>query len=261
MIPIIRYSGSKRDLRKYIVSFFPTDCNNYYEPFCGGGSILYTVIENNLFKQYFASDLYKPLIDVLLLVKTNHKDLLTRYTFKWHKLLRNREYYYMVRKYFNEYNNPYDFFFLSRTCMNGLMRFGPNGFNSAIHLGRNGITPKMLVNVIEDWNQKLQKANISCQDFEDVKDNLQQNDFVYLDPPYYINTGFYYYKELKIDRLIDFMDFLNKNSIKFCLSYNNDKIIPSNLYKRKITNKLAKNVFRKFQKNLNEKTDFLFLNY
>ena len=82
-----------------------------------------------------------------------------------------------------------------------------------------------------------------------------------MDPPYYSNTGFYYCKKLNNDKLIEFMKLCNANNIKFCLSYNNDEIIPQNIYKRKITNKLAKNVFRKFQNNFTEKTDFIFLNY
>ena len=201
MIPIIRYSGSKRDLRKYVTSFFPIDCDNYFEPFCGGCSILYTVVENNLFNNYYVSDLYKPLIDTLLVVKNNPQQLLTRYTFKWYKLLQNPEYYYKIRKTFNENNDPYNFFFLSRTCMNGLMRFNPKGyFNSARHLGRNGLLPKNLIKVMQDWNLKLQCVNISCCDFEDIKTQIKGGDFVYLDPPYYIKTGFYYCKQLDIDR-------------------------------------------------------------
>uniref|UniRef100_A0A6M3MB12 site-specific DNA-methyltransferase (adenine-specific) n=1 Tax=viral metagenome TaxID=1070528 RepID=A0A6M3MB12_9ZZZZ len=258
----MRYSGSKRNLRKYVVSFFPKDCDTYYEPFCGGCSILYTVVEEDLFKKYCASDLYKPLIDTLLCVKNNPQELLRNYVFKWHRLLQNREYYYDVRKHFNENNNPNDFFFLSRTCINGLMRFNPKGyFNSAIHLGRNGITPKMLKKTIRDWYIKLQCVNISCCDFEVLKENIHANDFVYLDPPYYINTGFYYYKELKINRLVDFLFFLNTKGTKWCLSYNNDEVIPQSVYKRKIGNQLAKNVFRKFQMDFSETTDFLFMNY
>ena len=36
------------------------------------------------------------------------------------------EYYYEVRKRFNQYHNPLDFLFLNRSCFNGMMRFNKN---------------------------------------------------------------------------------------------------------------------------------------
>jgi DNA adenine methylase len=42
--PIIRWSGSKRNQAKEIIKYFPKNIDTYYEPFCGGASILYRLL-------------------------------------------------------------------------------------------------------------------------------------------------------------------------------------------------------------------------
>lgn len=38
--PVIKWSGSKRSQCEDIISLFPKEINTYYEPFCGGASVL-----------------------------------------------------------------------------------------------------------------------------------------------------------------------------------------------------------------------------
>ena len=38
--PLVKWVGSKRKVAKKIISYFPTEFNNYYEPFLGSGAVL-----------------------------------------------------------------------------------------------------------------------------------------------------------------------------------------------------------------------------
>lgn len=38
--PVIKWSGSKRSQAKNILTYFPKEIDVYYEPFCGGASVL-----------------------------------------------------------------------------------------------------------------------------------------------------------------------------------------------------------------------------
>ena len=41
--PVIKWSGSKRSQANTILSYLPQEFNCYYEPFLGGGSMLYAI--------------------------------------------------------------------------------------------------------------------------------------------------------------------------------------------------------------------------
>ena len=44
--PVIKWSGSKRPIAQNIVDLFPREINNYYEPFCGGASVMRCLLDN-----------------------------------------------------------------------------------------------------------------------------------------------------------------------------------------------------------------------
>ena len=44
--PVIKWSGSKRPIAQDIVDLFPREINNYYEPFCGGASVMRCLLDN-----------------------------------------------------------------------------------------------------------------------------------------------------------------------------------------------------------------------
>lgn len=46
--PVIKWSGSKRSQTEEIIKYFPTEINTYYEPFCGGCSMLRALIESDI---------------------------------------------------------------------------------------------------------------------------------------------------------------------------------------------------------------------
>jgi len=240
MQPIIKWSGSKRSQMMQILSHFPTNIETYYEPFVGGGSVLYGVLKNKLCQKAIASDLCEPLIDMWNAIKENSDALLYDYTDKWNKLqVEGIQVYYNVRERFNGTHNPEDFFFLNRTCFNGLMRFTKDGkFNTAFHLNRKGIEPKKLKEIIKDWCKLFDSyapfLEFKNCDYAESISKATEKDFVYLDPPY-ANTKGMYLGNFDARRLFENLETLNNKNIKWLLSYDGnrfpDTMIPESLYK------------------------------
>ena len=233
--PVIKWTGSKRSQASKIVSFMPKDYNVYWEPFVGGGSVLYEANPNYA----FCSDICKPLISLWQNIQFQPLTVYEHYKENWEEFSWNPEYYYEVRKRFNETGNSYDFFFLTRTCVNGKIRFNSKGqFNSAVHHKRGGINPETMKKVLLDWSNKIKNHSFMHMDYFSILDYVNSNDFVYLDPPYF-NTKGMYYGAIDYEEFIWFLRELCKKNVKYILSYDGvrgeeDKRvdIPHDVYKR-----------------------------
>jgi len=128
--PVIKWSGSKRSQAEDIISLFPKQIDTYYEPFCGGCSVLRQLIENkNRVKRYICSDLNIDLINLWERIKTSPNEVYERYSTLWNKLNedddinRKRDFFETIRKRYNIERNPDDFMFIMRTTTNGMPRY------------------------------------------------------------------------------------------------------------------------------------------
>ena len=235
--PVIKWSGSKRSQAKIIKSLFPCDYETYYEPFVGGGSVLY---ELNPVKAV-AGDICHPLISLWKAIQNNPRDIYRGYKERWEFFRRDAEFFYDVRDRFNKayIPDPCDFLFLTRTCMNGLIRFNKNGkFNTSCHIGRNGINPERLYGILLEWNARIKNTEFLCADFNDTLSTSTKKDIVYLDPPYQNTKGMYSCK-LNTDSLFECLENLNTRGVRWIMSYDGksggiDKTcdIPLELYKK-----------------------------
>ena len=216
--PVIKWSGSKRKQVQEILKYFPKEINVYYEPFCGGSSVLRGLLDSNIkVNSYVCSDISKPLIDLWNEIKNNPIVLCDYYENEREKFIKDKKYYYEVRKRFNQNKDCKDFLFLLRTCANGMIRWNNKGeFNTSVHHCRDGIKPEMLRKICYEWSNLLNNNNVQFinQSYENVSVNF--NDFVYLDPPYANTKGLYYgsidYKK--------FWDWLRKCNGNYVLSFN-----------------------------------------
>lgn len=200
--PVIKWSGSKRSQAKDIINHFPKEINTYYEPFCGGASVLRALLESDIkVNKYVCSDLNKGLIDLWNKIKYNPKEVADYYEKLWYEMNGNtsnnkaykRTYFENVRARYNTEHNPLDFMFIMRTTTNGMPRYNANGeFNNSFHITRDGIKPEKLRNIINEWSELLLKYDVIfiCSSFEDIKPN--EDDFMYLDPPYAGTKGMYF---------------------------------------------------------------------
>jgi DNA adenine methylase len=81
--PAIKWSGSKRSQSKLLITYFPSKIKTYYEPFCGGCSMLRALMESDIeVENYICSDINNDLIDLWNRIKENPNDLIESYEHK-----------------------------------------------------------------------------------------------------------------------------------------------------------------------------------
>ena len=221
--PAIKWSGSKRSQSEEIIKRFPKEINTYYEPFVGSASVLFQLLNSDIkVNNYICSDINQDLINLWNCIINNPYYLINEYKTMWNELNsiedieKRKEYYYIVRNRFNKNREPKDFMFLSRTCVNGLIRFNSKGeFNTPFHFSRPGIDPIKLEKIINQWSELLNKNNVIfiCQDYTNI--NSQLGDLIYLDPPY-ANTKGMYYGQINYEQ---FWNYLRKQKGNYIFSF------------------------------------------
>lgn len=211
--PAIKWSGSKRSQSEEIVKRIPKrDYTTYYEPFCGGCSVLFQLLHSDVtFKRYVCGDKNKGLINLWNEIKNNPEEVIKQYEIMWNELNidddkeRKKNYFYSVRERYNKGGSPYDFMFIMRTTTNGMPRYNNKGeFNNSFHVTRNGVIPKSLAKTIREWSEVLNKYKVEFINGEYNDIQPTEEDFIYLDPPY-ANTKGMYYGTIDYDKLWDWM--------------------------------------------------------
>lgn len=264
--PVIKWSGSKRSQATEIKKYMPERFETYYEPFIGGGSMLYAI--NPL--KAVCGDICEPLILLWNKIKCQPEELAESYRVRWEKLQRDGYMiYYEIRDEFNKNKQPEDLLFLSRTCVNGLIRFNAEGqFNNSFHHTRPGIDPDSLKKIISDWSRHIQCANFIAADYTETVLKAKPTDLVYLDPPYFHTKG-RYYGTIDYDNFLVFLEDLNRRKIRYMLSFdgirgNEDFIVdlPRDLYVRHIMIPSGNSSFKKVMDKQSLKVfESLYLNW
>lgn len=198
--PVIKWSGSKRSQANEIIKYFPKEIDTYYEPFCGGASVLRALIESDIkVNKYVCSDLNLGLIELWNTIKCDPFSVAENYKELWNELNkddnkeRKREYFEFIRDRYNREKSPLDFMFIMRTTTNGMPRYNLKGeFNNSFHITRDGIKPEKLKVIIDEWSDLLNEHDVKfeCHSYNEVIPN--EYDFVYLDPPYANTKGMYF---------------------------------------------------------------------
>lgn len=196
--PIVKWSGSKRSQAAEIVARMPREIDTYYEPFCGGCSVLYRLLNTPSVKvsRYVASDVNRDLIELWKMIRDNQDELCKGYGELWESFNRHglcvddferrKEVFYSFRDRYNRDHCPIDFLFIMRTTTNGMPRYNDKGeFNNSCHFSRPGIHPNRLRKICLEWSRLLNEKNVEFfyRSFEEVSDN--EGDLTYIDAPYF----------------------------------------------------------------------------
>jgi DNA adenine methylase len=251
------YVGDKYRLMKQLSDLFPTEINNFYEPFVGGG----TVFLNVEAKKYFLNDIDKHLVNIHKFLISNaekpekffrdvekviHKyklshsykndivpDSLKKEFKKTYYARFNKEGYEKLRVHVNKNNknDPLILYILLIYGFNRMLRFNGGGkFNLPVG---NVDFNKNVVIALNNYFEFVQdkKIKFTSQDFRKFfeKRDYEKRDFVYLDPPYLIAAS--EYNKLWGDEaetsLLNLIDGIDKKGVKFALSnvthYNGSK--------------------------------------
>lgn len=230
-MPLIKWTGSKRPIAKKIISYFPKEIETYYEPFLGGGSVFFQLLRTNeiTVKNFELSDINDSVINIFTIVKDNPLELILSYRDNWEKLQKDSNYFYFQRDIYNETKDPLIFYFLTRTCYNGTIRYNKDGeFNTSHHFSRTGMLPDKVEKIILYYNflMKEKCINFRCSSFEEVIPQKME-DIIYLDPPY-TNTKALYFGNISFPNLLSWVNnfrcswFMNINGIN---KTNNEELI------------------------------------
>lgn len=239
--PILKWVGGKRQLLDSIEPLIPK-CSTYYEPFIGGGAVLFSRQPDKA----VINDSNTELINVYLTIKNEPEVLIEK--LKEHKANSSEDYFYSIRaldrdkEVFENMSNverAARIIYLNKTCYNGLFRVNSSGeFNSPWGRYKNpNITNETTINALYAY---FNKANITikCGDYREALKGIRKGAFVYFDPPYvpisssasftgYTAGGFGEQEQIALKEQCDA---LNAKGIKFLLSNSSCPFI-EDLYK------------------------------
>ena len=214
--PVVKWSGSKSAVASQLARMFPRG-GRFFDPFVGGGSIL----PFRTSRDAIAGDILGELIDLWILVRDSPSSIVEEYEKRWHSLQsEGHTAYYRIRDSFNSSRSPHDLLFLSRTCVNGLIRFNSRGdFNNSLHHTRPGISPASLGAVVRQWNLAIQGMVFVRGDYRETLDSCKGGDFVFLDPPYENTRGRYQTKKFDANAFVRELEDLTQRGVRWMLTY------------------------------------------
>lgn len=264
--PVIKWSGSKRSVASKLGEYV-LPAETYYEPFVGGGAMMPFAKS----AKGMASDIIPELIDLWNEIKSNPQTVASEYKIRWERL-QNEGYqvFYEIRDEFNKTKNPFDFLFLTRTCLNGMIRYNSAGeFNNSLHLTRPGIDPQRLLIIINQWNNYIRKFNFLNVDYRECLTDVKKGDFVFFDPPYGGTKSRYTQTPFSLDEFYSNLELLNSKGVYWMLTFDGSSgdrkytfAPPQELYQSTFKIKTGKSAFRKVIDKVQEDVlESVYLNY
>ena len=264
--PVIKWFGSKRAVAQELSNKMKYS-ETYYEPFVGGGAMM----PFSKSKLGVANDIIPELVNLWEQIKMNPKAVSEEYRKRWQDL-QKRGYvvYYEIRDNFNATRDCFDFLFITRTCVNGMIRYNDNGdFNNSFHLSRPGIHPDRLEKIIFEWSKYIQKFHFMNVDYKECLEGVKKGDFVFLDPPYGGTKDRYTKIEFDLNAFYLELEKLNSKGAYWMLTFDGsagDRVYnfapPAELYKSNFSIKTGLSSFKKImEKKKDAITESVYLNY
>lgn len=245
--PFIKWVGGKTQLIKQISAQLPANFENwenvtYIEPFVGGGAMLFYMLQHypNI-RHAVINDINSDLTTCYRTVRDNPEQLIKSLKDIENAYLalqtekERKDFFLATRERYNEKNlNPIEnttkFFFLNKTCFNGLYRVNKKGlFN--VPFGKYSNPTICFPEIIRQDSKILQCVEILNGDFDETFSYAHGNTLFYFDPPYrpLSDTSSFndYTKESFNDkaqiRLKQYCDKINEAGFKFMLSNSDGK--------------------------------------
>ena len=185
--PFVKWAGGKRQLLQQIRERMPEQYNNYYEPFIGGGAVLFELQPENA----WINDINTALVHTYRQIQGNPEDFLREVEKLDQEMPEDgKSYYYEMRELYNDklMKQEYDtelaalFVFINKHCFNGLYRVNGKGlFNVPYNNSRKASVDREL---ILETSGYLQKVRITQGDFEEACKEAGEGGFVFIDSPY-----------------------------------------------------------------------------
>ena len=219
-----------------IKKHIPEKYTTYIEPFVGGGAVFLDLQPASA----IINDFNAELINVYRVIK-NQPDALIN---DLKKHINEPDYFYQIRALdrsgqfdmLSDVEKASRIIYLNKTCYNGLYRVNRSGkFNAPFgKYKKPNIVNEPTIRAVSTY---LRENNIQMlnKDFNAVLKEIDQDSFVYFDPPYhpisksssfagYVQNGF---NKTEQERLKETCDMLDKKGIRFLLSNSSTEFIHS----------------------------------
>lgn len=251
--PFVKWAGGKNSLIPQITKYYPYELKNgsierYIEPFVGGGAVLIDILQKYEVKEAYAFDINIDLINCYNVIKNNVEELISKLDKKEKEFLvlndeERQIYFYDIRAEYNSYKlkdeldvkRATEFIFLNRTCFNGLYRVNKDGkFN--VPCGRYKNPTVCDASNLRNLSKLIQNVVFEYGDYTKSEKYVNDNTFVYFDPPYRplsVTSGFTSYTKEDFNddnqkELAKYYNRLNLKNAKLMLSNSNPKNVNEN---------------------------------
>ena len=195
--PFVKWAGGKRQILDKLKEYVPVEYNTYYEPFVGGGALLFELAP----KHAVINDLNKELMNTYKVLCDEEKFKKMCRVLNNYEANHSEEFYYEIRnkdRNKNTYNKLSDYtraartIYLNKACFNGLYRVNSKGeFN--VPYGKktkvNTYDGNKLITVSNYLN--MNDIKILNVDYKEALKTAKKGDFVYIDPPYDSDTAIF----------------------------------------------------------------------
>lgn len=240
--PFVKWAGGKRQLLTQIKERMPKFYNKYYEPFVGGGAVIFEFLPQNA----VINDINRALVNTYRQI-CNEPEVFLKVIYKmdsdmWED---GKKYYYSLRERYNEklMKEEFDielaalFVFINKHCFNGLYRVNRKGlFNVPYNDSKRKSYDEENIRAI---SQYLKGVTILEGDFETACENAKEGDFIFFDSPYaplnptsfesYTKEGFDIESHKRLSRLFD--NLTRKGC--YCMLTNHNTELIKELYSNK----------------------------
>lgn len=217
----LRWAGSKRQLIPILSKYWNDSFDRYVEPFVGSACLFFSLSP----KKALLSDINQELITTYKAITKDVDSVLKELK----RLKKSEKDYYYIRSLKPETLEPSKraarFIYLNRYCFNGLYRTNSKGeFNVPYCGDGRGVMPpdEMFINA----SKLLKKAQFFANSYEETLKKVKPGDFVYMDPPYSVNSERIFNKYDKsifdksdIIQIRKWMEIFDKKGIRFVVSY------------------------------------------
>jgi DNA adenine methylase len=201
--PFLKWVGGKTQLLAQFEPLLPGTLRSglvkrYFEPFLGGGAMLFDLIARFGLQESYASDLNPDLINCYRAIQVDVEGLIERLSPLSERYLAarsdpRRAMFYRVREEFNataasttlSLERAAQLLFLNKTCFNGLYRVNRHGrFNTP-----SGVWKKTNPRILDAENlravsEALRSVQLECRAYTAIESLASSGDVVYFDPPY-----------------------------------------------------------------------------
>lgn len=189
MSPVVKWAGGKRQILEKLKANMPEQFNNYFEPFIGGGALLFALAP----KHATINDVNQELLAIYICLKDDELYRLMLDELDRHENNHCEEYYYEVREW--DRNPKFELeplwkraartIYLNKSCFNGLYRVNAKGYFNVPSAKKEKVVTYSKENMEEIHGYfRTDNVTILSGDFVEATRNAREGDFVYFDPPY-----------------------------------------------------------------------------